>query len=273
MAPRLGVVAGRGDLPSRFIDTCRAIGRTPFVLALEGQAAKDSFKQPPDAWIGLGHIGRGLEILRRARVEELVFVGGIRRPALTELRPDAWTARFILGAGRALLGDDSALSAILRAIEAEGFRVIAPELVVKDLIARPGPYGSVAPDPEAAADIALGIKAARAIGELDIGQAAVVQRGRVLGLEAAEGTDALIARSAALQMPGPGGILVKAAKPGQDRRIDLPTIGVDTVRAAVAAGLRGIAVEAGSTLIVDGSAIGGAADRAGLFVIGVAVAE
>jgi DUF1009 family protein len=272
MASRLGIVAGGGDLPARFIKTCRSIGRTPFVLALEGQAARDAFPDAPDAWVGLGEIGRGLEILRRAEVGELVFVGRIRRPALTQLRPDMWTARFIAGAGRTLLGDDSAMSTVLRAIEAEGFRVVAPESVVASLLAREGPYGALVPDDDARADIVRGIEVARALGCLDVGQGAIVQNGRVIAVEAAEGTDAMIARSAELHLTGPGGVLVKVAKPGQERRVDLPTVGVATVAAAAAAGLRGIAVEAGSALVVDGAEVGQAADRAGIFVFGLPVA-
>jgi hypothetical protein len=126
------------------------------------------------------------------------------------------------------------------------------------------------PDAQAEDDIALGFRVVRALGALDIGQAAVVQQGLVLGLEAIEGTDALIARCAALRREGPGGVLVKAPKPGQERRADLPTIGRRTVEAAAAAGLRGIAVEAGASLVIDHAAVAVAADRAGLFVVGVA---
>ena len=112
---------------------------------------------------------------------------------------------------------------------------------------------------------------ARALGALDIGQAVIVQQGHVLGVEAAEGTDRLIERCAGLRLDGEGGVLVKIAKPGQERRIDLPTIGTATVAAAAAAGLRGIAVEAGGALVVDPDRLAAAADEAGLFVIAIAV--
>jgi hypothetical protein len=141
--------------------------------------------------------------------------------------------------------------------------------VVAGLLARLGPYGQRRPDAEAEPDIARGIEVARALGRMDVGQGAIVQNGRVLGVEAAEGTDALIARCAALHLPGPGGVLVKVAKPGQERRVDLPTIGVATVRSAIAGGLRGIAVEAGSALVVDAEEVGRAADQGGMFVVGV----
>jgi DUF1009 family protein len=132
-----------------------------------------------------------------------------------------------------------------------------------------GALGRVEPDAEAAADIAHGLRIARALGALDIGQAVVVQQGLVLGVEAIEGTDALIARCAGLRRDGPGGVLVKAAKPGQERRIDLPAIGARTVAAAAAAGLRGIAAEAGAALLLDRDEVVRRADAAGLFVVGV----
>src|SRR5579885_1523358 len=132
-----------------------------------------------------------------------------------------------------------------------------------------GALGRVEPDAEAAADIAHGLRIARALGALDIGQAVVVQQGLVLGVEAIEGTDALIARCAGLRRDGPGGVLVKAAKPGQERRIDLPAIGARTVAAAAAAGLRGIAAEAGGALLLDRDEVVRRADAAGLFVVGV----
>jgi hypothetical protein len=130
--------------------------------------------------------------------------------------------------------------------------------------------GRHVPDAQAEDDIAVGFRVVRALGALDIGQAAVVQQGLVLGVEAIEGTDALIARCAALRREGPGGVLVKAPKPGQERRADLPAIGRRTVEAAAAAGLRGIAVEAGASFVLDRVATAAAADRAGLFVVGVA---
>ena len=107
------------------------------------------------------------------------------------------------------------------------------------------------------------------MGAADVGQATVIQDGLVLGVEALEGTDALLERCAPLRRAGPGGVLVKLSKPGQERRADLPTIGVKTVEGAAAAGLRGIAVEAGGTLVVDAPAVIAAADRQGLFLVGI----
>jgi DUF1009 family protein len=223
----------------------------------------------PHAWIRLGAAGRGIELLREAGVEELVLAGAVRRPSLAALRPDRWTALFLARVGAAAFGDDGLLRSLVKRLEDEGFKVVAPTDVLDGLLATEGVYGSIKPDAAALVDIERGVAAARAVGALDIGQAAVVQQGVVLGVEAIEGTDALVARAGALRREGPGGVLVKVKKPGQETRVDLPVIGVNTIENAAAAGLRGIAVEAGAALVVDRAAVVAAADRAGLFVVGI----
>ena len=270
MAAKLGIVAGGGALPAKLIAACRAVRRPCFIVALEGHADRAGLADAPQAWIRLGEGAKGIGLMREAGVAEVVFAGHVRRPSLAELRPDLRTARFFARVGISMLGDNGLLAAVVKEIEDEGFRVVGPETVLAPLLAVPGPYGRHVPDDVASADIARGLAVAKAIGALDIGQAAIVQQGIVLGVEAIEGTDALIARSAMLKRAGLGGVLVKAAKPSQERRIDLPTIGIDTVVNAAAAGLRGIAIEAGATLVIDSDEVARAADAAGLFVIGVA---
>jgi hypothetical protein len=179
--------------------------------------------------------------------------------------------RFFAKIGKAALGDDGLLSAVTRELEEEGFRIVAPDAILADLVAARGVYTKSAPDETAERDIARAIEVARGLGRLDVGQAVVVQAGIVLGVEAIEGTDALLARCAGLRRDAPGGVLVKMRKPMQDRRVDLPTIGVETVRGAVVAGLRGIAIEAGGSLVIDRARVVAAADDAGLFVVGVEI--
>jgi len=270
MADRLGIVAGAGALPLRLVEACRAVERPVFVLAFEGAADPAVTAGVPHAWVRLGAAGDGIRILRENRIEELVLAGGVNRPSLLSLKPDWRTAKFFARIGYRALGDDSLLRAIMRELEEEGFRVLGAESILGAALAPEGPLGRCLPDAEAQADIALGFKIVRVLGALDIGQAAVVQQGLVLGVEAIEGTDALISRAAGLRREGPGGVLVKGLKPGQDRRADLPTIGPDTVKAAVAAGLRGVAVEAGATFLLDRPQLVVEADRAAIFVIGVA---
>jgi UDP-2,3-diacylglucosamine hydrolase len=273
-APRLGIVAGGGGLPRRVVDACRTAGRDVFVLALEGAAEPATVEGVAHAWCRLGAAARGLALLRENKVTELVLAGGVRRPSLAALRPDWRAAKLFARIGYKALGDDGLLSAIVSEFEREGFRVIgADQLLEAGLLAADlapeGAFGSRHPDAQAMADIERGQRIARALGALDIGQAVVVQQGLVLGVEAIEGTDALLRRCAGLRREGSGGVLVKVEKPGQEQRADRPTIGPQTVALAAEAGLRGIAVEAGATIVLDRDEVVGAADRAGLFVVGI----
>jgi UDP-2,3-diacylglucosamine hydrolase len=268
-AAKLGILAGAGELPARILEACRAANRPVFVLAFEGAADPAAIAGVPQAWVRLGAAADGLRLLRENGVKELVMAGGVERPSLLSLRPDWRTAKFFARVGYRALGDDGLLKAVTHELEEEGFRVVGADSLLPQALAPEGPLGRIVPDAQAEADIALGFRIARALGALDIGQAAVVQQGLVLGLEAIEGTDALIARAAGLKREGPGGVLVKAAKPGQERRADLPTIGLRTIANAAAAGLRGVAVEAGGSLIIDPKALAAAADRANLFVVGI----
>lgn len=276
--PILGILAGRGDLPERIIQSCRDEGRQFFVIAFDDQTPPETLELAdgtvvPHAWVRLGAAGKAVELLREAGVGDLVMAGAIRRPSFFALRPDVWAAKVLAKAGVKALGDDGLLSALVKELEEEGFRVVGAESLLPDLLACEGVYGAVDADEQARADIHRGVEVACGIGALDVGQAAVVQQGIVLAVETVEGTDAMVKRCAQTRREGPGGVLVKVKKPGQESRADLPTIGVSTIKAACAAGLRGIAIQAGGALIVDKKAVIEAADAAGLFVIGVTVAE
>ncbi len=200
---------------------------------------------------------------------ELVLAGGLRRPSLASLRPDWRAAKLFARIGYRALGDDGLLSAIVGEFEREGFRVIGADQLLAAGLAPEGVLGTLHPDAQGLADIEHAHRLARALGALDVGQAVVVQQGLVLGVEAIEGTDELLRRCAGLRREGPGGVLVKVEKPGQERRADRPTIGPHTVTLAAAAGLRGIAVEAGVTIILDRDEVIAAAEQAGLFVVGI----
>jgi len=265
----LGIIAGGGSLPRRVIDSCRAAGRDVFVLALEGGAEPATVAGVPHAWCRLGAAAAGLALLRANGVGELVLAGAVRRPSLASLRPDWRAARLFARIGYRALGDDGLLSAVVKELEAEGFRVVGADQLLSVALVPEGPLGALCPDPQAEADIARGLVVARALGAVDIGQAVVVQQGLVLGVEAIEGTDALIERCGRLQREGPGGVLVKVEKPGQERRADRPVVGLGTVAAAAAAGLRGIAIEAGATIVLDRDEVARAADTAGLFIVAV----
>jgi UDP-2,3-diacylglucosamine hydrolase len=265
----LGLIAGSGPVPRQLIDACRGSGRPVFVVALEGQTDPATVVGVDHVWVKLGAASRTIDALKQAQAEELVLVGPIKRPSLLTLQPDLRGAQILARIGMRALGDDGLLKAVRDELEAEGFRLIGAHDVLRDALAQNGPLGAVSPDALALSDIAFGMKVARQVGELDIGQAVVVQQGVVLGVEAVEGTDALIARCAMLKKDGPKPVLVKRAKPQQDRRLDLPTIGLDTVAHCAEAGFAGIAIETGNSLVLDRAQIAARADASGLFVLGV----
>jgi hypothetical protein len=266
----LGILAGSGRLPVRVAAAAAAAGRAVFIIGLDGFADAAALAPWPHTVIRMGAAGRILAALRTNGCRDLVLIGAVRRPSFFDMRPDAEGTRLLARAGRAaFLGDDGLLAAVIKVLGEEGFRVIGAHEILNEALAPVGVLGAVAPDAQAMADIERATEVARALGAVDVGQGCVVQHGLVLAVEAIEGTDAMLARSAGLARPGPGGVLVKLVKPGQDHRADLPTIGPDTVRAAAGAGLRGIAFAAGATLLAERAATIDAADRAGLFLLGL----
>ena len=269
MPSKLGIIAGGGAIPGQLIQAAKASGRDCFVLAIKNSADPATVEGVDHVWLRLGQAGTAFELLHQKQVAEVVMAGPVRRPTLSEMRPDWRTARFFARIGLKALGDDGLLSAVIGEFESEGFKVVGAHDVLGDLLAPLGVWGAVRPDEQAESDIRHGVKVAQGLGALDVGQSVVVQQGIVLGVEAIEGTDALIDRSGPLRRSGPGGVLVKLCKPGQDRRVDLPTIGPDTLKRAESAGLRGIAVEAGAAIVVDLDRLVREADRAGMFVIGI----
>jgi UDP-2,3-diacylglucosamine hydrolase len=272
MGRRLAVLAGRGPLPAQVVGAARARGLEVFVLAFPGETDPDLVRDLPHEWVPLGAVGRAVDALHAAGAEDVVLIGPVRRPALASLKLDRRGMQLLAklgwrGRGR---GDDRLLQLLVEELETEGFRVVGADSLIDEAIAPQGLMTRVAPDATAQSDIALGLEVAGRLGDLDIGQAVVVQQGLVLGVEAAEGTDQLLARCGRLRCAGPGGVLVKLKKPRQERRADLPTIGPDTIRRAAEAGIAGIAVHAGHCLIIERGEVIAAADRAGLFVVGVA---
>jgi hypothetical protein len=269
-APKLGIIAGGGAVPRQLIGACQKLGRAFFVICLEGQADPGLAEGLPHAWVHLGAGSRLKELFAEQQIKDVVMIGRVRRPSLLEIKPDWLALKVLTKIGINSLGDDGLLRGIGKAIEDEtGMRVVGVQDVFADLLTPVGVLTRAQPDDAAHQDIQRGVEAAQALGRLDIGQAVVVQQGIVLGVEAIEGTDALIARCAGLRREGPGGVLVKVAKPQQDNRFDLPAIGHETITACRTAGLRGIAIEAGRSLIVEREKTLADADAAGMFVIGL----
>jgi len=268
----LGIIAGGGELPLAIAESARDAGRDVFVLALSG--ADEGLSQFPRENAGIGELGKSLSLLKEHGCEAVTFAGKVSRPEWSDLKLDARGALALPKVvAAALKGDDALMRAMLGIFEKEGFRVIGTAEAAPNLIATAGVYGRHKPDAQALADIGQAREVVRRMGELDIGQAAAVAEGLVLAVEAAEGTDAMLERLTHLSKNLRGtaqkrrGVLVKAPKPAQERRIDLPVIGVRTIELASAAGLAGVAVEAGAALLMRKSKIVEAADRLGLFVM------
>lgn len=270
MTAPIGIIAGKGSLPKHVIAACREKARPIFILALTDTTPEALTENCDHAWVRLGEVGRAISLLRERGIKEVVIAGKMERPSLSSLRPDAKGMLLLSKLGGSMLaGDDALLSTIVRFFEGEGFLITGADEIIKNLLVPAGVLGKHAPDKIAEADIKKGVDVARAIGALDIGQAVVVQHGHVLGVEAVEGTDALIARAAGLKQSETGGVLVKVKKPGQERRVDLPAIGVMTVKAVAHAGFAGIAIEAGGALMLDREAAIQEADQLGVFIYGI----
>ncbi len=272
---KLGLIAGGGQLPIDVAQSCLASGRPVFVLRLRG-FADAALADVPGAEVGIAELGRQLDLLRREGCLAVCFCGVVTRPDFAQLKPDLRALRsFPAAVAAASKGDDALLRFLVAEFEKEGFVIEGADEVAASMTLSAGPIGAVSPTAEHQHDIDLAVAVAKANGALDVGQGAVVAGGVVLAVEAQEGTDAMLGRCAALPMAlrgAPGrriGVLAKWPKPIQERRIDLPTVGAATVEGAAAAGLAGIVAEAGATLIIDRPAVIAAADRLGLFVVGL----
>ena len=263
------MLAGAGALPRELVGAARRVGREVTVVAIDGMTDAATVDGVPHLWAAPGAFGRILDFLKGAQVEEIVLAGAASRPDWSRISLDWRAIRMLPRLLAADRGDDSLLSFAVGEFEREGFRVVGAHSVAPELVVGPGAAGGVRAGRGERADIARGVAALAALGPHDVGQAACVQNGVILGIEGAEGTDALIARCGALQRRGRGAVLVKCAKPGQDRRVDMPAIGPATVEAMAGAGFAGAAVEAGATLILERERTVSAADSARLFLHGV----
>jgi DUF1009 family protein len=272
----LGIIAGGGDLPLAIAAEC---ARPVFIVALTGSAAEDIAKFPHE-FAGIGETGKIFRLLHAHNCSDVILAGKVSRPAWSDVKVDAkgaFAAPKIIAA--ALKGDDALLRTIASMFEKEGFHIVSAAEAAPALLSGDGTITKAAPSQRDLSDIAAAARIVRELGVLDIGQAAIVCEGLPLAVEAAEGTDAMIRRVIDLPQNIRGtpakrrGVLVKAPKPIQDRKTDLPVIGVQTVENVAAAGLAGIAVEAGGALIVNRNAVIEAANAAGLFVTGFSRAQ
>jgi DUF1009 family protein len=275
----LAIICGGGSLPFAVADAVIARGRKTILFAIRGAADPYRAANYAHHWVSIGQAGKLFARMREERCRDVVFIGSVIRPPIWKIRI-GWETLLMLPTILSSFsgGDNHLLSTLERVVERAGFRVVAAHDVAPDIVVAEGAMTRRIPQAADHADIARGLTLLRAIGSLDVGQAVVVVNQHVLAVEGIEGTDEMLARIADLRRRGRVntrsgvGVLVKAPKPDQDHRFDLPTIGPNTVEAVREAGLGGIAVAAGETLIAEPQLVVAAADRAGLFVAGVKAA-
>jgi DUF1009 family protein len=272
----IAVVCGAGALPFAVAEALTKRRRRVVLFAIRGLADSERVRAYRHHWAALGQFGRFCRLARAEGCREVVWIGSVTRPPLWRIRPDLRTLRLLPRVWRQYRGgDDHLLSGIATIFEEHGFRVVGVPEIAPELLMPEGPLGRHWPGERDTADIEKGLSLLDALSPFDIGQAAVVADRRVLAVEAAEGTDLMLSRIARLREAGHieprfgHGVLVKAAKHGQDRRLDLPSIGPQTVAGAAKARLAGLAVTAGSAIVAEPQRLREAADAAGLFVVGV----
>lgn len=272
----LVILAGGGDFPLIAAEHVMESGRPVLLVGIEGEASPE-IADFPHAWIKRGQLGALYKALDTFGAKELMMLG-----TMTERRLPTWREVDLAGLlavvrHRKLLsdGDDTVLRKVARIIERRGFRIVSPRDVAPRMVARSGLLGRYRPTQEDLTDVLVAYRAAKDLGRRDLGQAVVASGGTVIGREDVRGTDAMLERIAAERhrqgVAGPVGVLVKCMKPGQDERLDMPAVGPATIRNAARAGLAGVAVEAGTTLVIDEDIMVELADRLGLFLLGFAL--
>ncbi len=272
----LAIICGGGSLPGTVAAQVSASGRRVVLFAVRGWAEPAVVSAFPHHWIDIGGYGAFHRLAKAEGCCDIVFIGTILRPSLRQIRFDWATLRALPRIVRAFKGgDDHLLSSIERIIADDGYRILGAHEVAPDILVSEGQLGRCKPTDRDRADIAFALDLLHAISPFDVGQACVVADRHVLAIEAAEGTDGVLERLAALRSAGRvrsphgTGVLVKAPKAKQNRRFDLPTIGPQTVAGVARAGLAGLAVVAGATIIAEPQTVIADANAAGIFVIGV----
>lgn len=272
----LAIVCGGGSLPFAVADAVIGRGRRTVLYPLQGIVDPARLATYPHHWIRLGQFGRFRRLLADEGCRDVVFIGSLVRPGWRDMRFDLGMLAMLPTIVRAFSGgDDKLLTAMGRVMEDAGLRPLGAHEVAPEILVPEGVLGRVAPRAGDRADITKALDFLAVTGRFDMGQAVVVADNQVLGVEAAEGTDALLGRIAQLRAEGRirvahgSGVLVKAPKPQQDRRFDLPSIGPRTIEGVAQAGLAGLAVVAGETVVADPDDVVTAADRHGVFAFGI----
>lgn len=248
---KLAIIAGHGELPKTLISACKKAKRSFVIVSLEGLSPALKVAGVETLKLRAERVDDLFKALHGAKVKRVVMAGGMKRPALSRLKPDMRGMKVISKLALNGVGDDGLLKLLANEFSKEKIKIVAAQDIAPEILAPKGVLSKLKADKNMQADIARAKDVLKAMGKADVGQAVIVQEGHVIAIEAAEGTDALIKRSADLLKNGKGGVLVKMAKPGQSKKMDLPTIGPQTISAAAKAGLKGVFVQAGSSIILD----------------------
>ncbi|OPZ77061.1 MAG: hypothetical protein BWY78_01165 [Alphaproteobacteria bacterium ADurb.Bin438] len=265
----IGLIIGGGELPNKAIEKLLSSKQEFRVVALNGFTEKSPLlDKTKHIFVKLGQAGKAIKFLKQENVNDILMIGNVKRPSLTSLIPDLWTAKFLAKVGFKSLGDDGILKAISDELRLEGFNLIGIQDILDDVIAKKGILGKHKPNENALNDIKRGIAVLKALSPLDIGQGVIVQQGLILAVEAIEGTDKMLERTKTLIREGNKPILIKMKKVNQHDKLDLPTVGSRTVINAYNCGLQGIAIHSGNSLVVDFDEMVKRADELGLFIYG-----
>jgi DUF1009 family protein len=268
---KLAIIAGAGSLPKQVVDSCKKEGIEYIIIGLEGQTSADKFADEEDfKMFPLHAISKILKTMKNSEVTHVVLAGRVARASISKLLLDIKGALLFTRIITHGLNDNSVLLSVIKFLESEGFTLIPPEKIAKDIVLQKGCLTKIKPDDSAMEDITRGVKILKGIAEYDVGQALVIQDGLVLGVEAAEGTDELIKRCGQIQqkLGEKSGLLIKCMKPQQDKRVDLPCIGPNTIKNLHECGLRGVAAESSGTLMLDGKETIELANKLGIFIYG-----
>ena len=270
MQPKLGIIAGGGQLPQKIIEACQASRRDYFVIGIKGHALPHVLEGTPHCWISISKAETGFKVLKAEQVSEVVMIGDVQIPSLIKTLPDFRTLVFFTKlAFKSLfnfVGDNRLLVQLAKELEKSGINIIGIHEILDNLLAPEGLLGTVKVPNSALSDIKLGVASALEHGARDLGQAVIVKSGKIIIKEGKHGTTQMISDSQKTIPNGENGVLVKLKKPNQDRRMDMPTIGPNTILEASKVGLSGVIIQAGETIIVDLENVISVANENGIFV-------
>lgn len=266
---KVAVLAGKGWLPKHVYTACQEKGIQCEIIGLEGQTSAEIFAGIEYETFPLHSVSKIINKLKAGNIKYLVLAGKIKRSSISKLLLDLKGAKLLTMIIKSGLNDSAVLGSVISFLEKEGFTIVPSEIIADNLVIKKGTLTKVKPTDNDMQDIKKGTQILKAIATFDVGQALVIQNGLVLGIEAVEGTDQLIKRCGEVQQVQERCILLKVCKPNQDRRVDLPCIGPDTIKNIHKYNLKGIGVEAGASLILDQESTIAEADKLGIFIYGI----